>query len=454
MTTPAEDLEVITNPPVRMHYRTENPLGVPTSAEYGFNYTPIVSYLKKQRPKSVTNPIRKPEGTRAPSAWNHRWFRQFETPGRIEVVQRQGGPGSRYYRYWTEAPFSQELPAEFSHLWCSPAAPLGAFPIGVEQAARTAVLNKLRNTDIQLGVALAEAKKTASLVRHTAEQVVGGVVNFRRNARMSVRDFSRFMREMRGQKPGASFRYTPVNRRGSSPWDRVLNNPRQMSKAIPEKWLEYSYGWRPFLMEADGAASALASLLHDQNVPMLYVGRGGSSREDDMWYDVSGPPGPDVRCSHHIRVISECHYSITYRMPFGVLADVRDRLGLGLASTLWELTPYSFCLDWLVGVGDWFNSFGAQEIADFVEGSVSKIQRADSLGIRAVPNPTSHWQDVRILSYPKNASVSFGRMSREVLTHLPVPAFVPEVRNNLGLTQFASLVSLLVQSGAKPFNRI
>lgn len=452
MTTSSVDINETIVGTSLFQYRTENPVGVPASNWANQSRTTGLQCLVRKRPASATSPVRE-DGTRAPKAWNHRWFYAQQGTGRVEFLCRQGGVGKRYYHYVSaDAPAVQMDPRFFDGFFASPRT-ASAFPFGVEQAARTEVLNKILKADFMLGVTLAEAGKTVSLLRHTATSIVEGISDFRKNARMSARDFRRFLGEMRkGPRP---FHYNPVNRRTKGPWDRLLRDPRTMSRTIPEKWLEYTYGWKPLIFDIDNASKALCQMLFDEGLPMYLIVRAGKSDVDDVSLPfLDAINNGALRAFWDLRVTSACHYSIRYQKATGVLADARDPLGLGLAPTLWELTPYSFCLDWVVGVGDWLRSMGASDVADFTEGSVSKIQRIDGMGVRLEPNTSGSWQDQRIIAYPRSQVVSFGRMSREVLGSLPIPAIVPEIRNKLGLPQLASLLSLLVQSGAKSYNRI
>lgn len=455
MTSPAVNISEITSQLATGFYRSENPLGVPTSGNLAWSGTIKQTTLIRTRPESQSHPVRE-DGTRAPGAWNHRWFYEAQRFGRCEYYYRQGGVGSRYRRQWSDdCGMAQMSPLYYSPFWAAPQGVGSAsFPFGVEQAARTRVLSNIRDADFMLGVTLAEAGKTVSLLRHTAESILDGITSFRRLARMSRRDFIRFMREVRSGGKPRHFVYQPLKSRKRGPWDHLLKSERTMSRKIPEKWLEYTYGWKPLIMDIDNAGAALAALVFDKNQPLYLIARGGHEDINDV--DVDIPLFRNVGALVErltLRVTSGCHYSIRYEKPGGMLADARDQLGLGLASTLWELTPYSFALDWVVGVGDWINSMGAADVADFVEGSVSKIQRVNLIRRQFVIPPGSIAEDAQVVSDPGGRVVAFGRFSREVLTHLPVPAILPQIRNRMGLPQLASLMSLLVQSGAKPYNR-
>lgn len=450
MTTPAVSKDVLTTDSLTYTYGYEWPLGAPMYWERTQTAGQKVSRITRKRPESVVNAVRE-DGTRKPSNWDHLWWFHSLVPGPLSYASRYRNE-SRWSRVQSAAEVSCQLDRlGFSRYWLYGSGTSGHFPIGVEQAARTAVLNKMRSSDFQLGVTLAEAGKTVSLLRHTAETIVGGISSFRGLARMSARDFRRFIGEMRrGPRP---FHYNPVKRRKSGPWDRLLRDERRMSREIPERWLEYTYGWKPLIADVDNAGQALAKLIFDDGVPMDLWARAGAEDVSDETIRF-----PNFRADGYFqvelinRITSQCHYSIRYRAAQGVPADARDTLGLGLASTLWELTPYSFALDWVVGVGDWLGSFGVGDIADFVEGSVTKVQRIANLGIDPVETDTAN----RVLSmdrFPRKIVLAGGRMERRTLSQLPVPAFVPPIRNKLGLPQLASLMSLLVQSGAKPYNR-
>jgi hypothetical protein len=75
--------------------------------------------------------------------------------------------------------------------------------------------------------------------------------------------------------------------------------------------------------------------------------------------------------------------------------NVFDRLGLHLNSilnTAWELIPFSFILDWFVGIGDWLASQTSEKVEPansydtrFIEYSISSTLRNENYYVAKTP---------------------------------------------------------------------
>lgn len=142
-----------------------------------------------------------------------------------------------------------------------------------------------------------------------------------------------------------------------------------------------------------------------------------------------------------VRDVSQCHYSIVYDLPTGVLQDL-NQLGLtNPVEVVWELVPYSFVVDWFLDVGGWVSSLSAAVGVTFVEGSQTLMQKTDLItGFDLV-----HDSATTVTTYPKRGWWTAGRMERSVLASLPTPALLPSVKERLGLFHLATGLSLLVQ---------
>lgn len=136
-------------------------------------------------------------------------------------------------------------------------------------------------------------------------------------------------------------------------------------------------------------------------------------------------------------------YSLCYDVPSWALKDVSE---LGLSnplSTLYELTPYSFVLDWVVPVGDWLSVLDAGNFLDFKEGTLTRMVTLDQPSFRA--DPAVNAGIVIKRQRLSGQSVRALGLSRTVITSKPVFAGIPRLKKTFQLDKLAKGLALLTQ---------
>jgi len=142
---------------------------------------------------------------------------------------------------------------------------------------------------------------------------------------------------------------------------RIGKTASSLAKANSATWLEYRYGWVPLIGDCNTIIKD-AHKIRERTKKRVLVARAGSSSSNvssDTWR-----PGPDDGLS----TSGSYSHSITRRASAGVryeviLPDVSSSAARfagtsasDLPSTLWEIIPYSFVVDWFVNVGDWIRA--------------------------------------------------------------------------------------------------
>lgn len=133
--------------------------------------------------------------------------------------------------------------------------------------------------------------------------------------------------------------------------------PKALNKIIGETWLEYSFGWRPFVQDLDDAHKAYFALdRHNRSSRITRVGKNVKARPISV---VGCTAGRNVSGIKETRTAT----TVTVRYIVGLRTDVQlatpfsgfERFGLVASQfvpTIWELMPWSFLFDYFTNIGD------------------------------------------------------------------------------------------------------
>jgi len=232
------------------------------------------------------------------------------------------------------------------------------------------LLSKLANENqsSSLLVTLAEAHKTANHVAKTATRLAEALRALRK---CRFGDFTRAL--------GITATYKQEVRFGRKKkkvlYDLHMNDPRnghmeatfrsnsyqeqraltkygqrqEFQKFMADTWLEYSYGWKPLLMEVNDSMKAVAKhCVERQNVLLSVIAT--AAFENPEVNVTSKANGYDVRFQR-IENRKE-RLIVNYYKPESVLNALNNFGVLNPLEVAWELIPFSFVVDWFIPVGD------------------------------------------------------------------------------------------------------
>ena len=108
----------------------------------------------------------------------------------------------------------------------------------------------------------------------------------------------------------------------------------------------------------------------------------------------------------------------------------------------WELTRFSWTVDYVFQVGDWLNSLTANNGVQFREGTITRVQHLNQ-GLSRFKSADPRISIIQGDRWTSSVPNRLGKMAREVLTNGVHPAYRPTVRNKLNLDRLANVLSVL-----------
>lgn len=225
----------------------------------------------------------------------------------------------------------------------------------------------------------------------------------------------------------------------------VLKAIREWKKSKPSKkqglkdawdsfsdfWLEYRYGWRILYYEV----TAILEYIENMDKGVLVVPARASREETThMTGRTSLGAGPDSR----IHVYWD--RQTLHRLRSGVVGTIDSSVisSLNLPRTAWELVPFSFVIDWFVGVGTLIDAFIPAKGRSVAQSWDSETFES-LVTYRWEKNPSSKY-NVRFCDLVQYGD-STAKMGVRTVGTTPVP--IPPLTFNLNPGQILDLATLL-----------
>jgi hypothetical protein len=112
-------------------------------------------------------------------------------------------------------------------------------------------------------------------------------------------------------------------------------------------WLEYRYGWRPFI----GEISSVMKALKKQLSPRMTSRATRVSESFDDYSSINATPYIQNTYDNHETLSIEVRTGILYEHDLQLAQYVWGDTLSDVPATAWELVPFSFVADWFVNVG-------------------------------------------------------------------------------------------------------
>lgn len=265
----------------------------------------------------------------------------------------------------------------------------------VDNLARTFAIRKLSSSFKGLTF-LGELSEAVHMIRHPASGLRKGLDSYLRNAK-KIRD--------RTQRTRAGLGV--------------------FKKAIADSWLEYAFGWAPLVKDIQAGFDVLndrvsrpeyvpfkVSVTRDRQTPRRNVGTGGF-----QFFSWDAFRSSKEVCS--------AYYQGTAKV-FCTTSGLPEKLGLfpsEFVPTAWELTPWSFLIDYFTNIGDVLDCWATVQrlTYGYVSNGTRKLVTSE---VDMIPRFTVPGVG-KTISSSSNGSVVVSRKSvtRSSLTSIPLPQF-------------------------------
>ncbi len=286
----------------------------------------------------------------------------------------------------------------------------------IQSMAQNEALSELLAQKVNLLQALGEMPMTAKLVATSCTRIAKQVSAFRRV--WSKKDWSLVKRNL------ASWR----------------NSNGGFNHGPTDAWLELQYGWKPLVQDVYGSIAQLhgdaTSRDREKRGIALAKGKGYdtvTSRQIATEYG-------GERLYWEVRNRMKCEVKLNYRLDDPVAATLAQ-VGITNPLTLgWELTPFSFVIDWFLPIGNFLEARNADKGWIFVDGYMSTMQKMEATG--ETGSLSSGPLTINVTEIPKATGHRFTRL----LYSSPPQAVPPRFKSPLSLGHVANGLALLVGS--------
>ncbi len=222
--------------------------------------------------------------------------------------------------------------------------------------------------------------------------------------------------------------------------------PRRMPRELAGRWLELQYGWKPLLSDIHGVVEEFGSTDRLERY-RVSVRKREKSQSKGTWFppDLGGSQCP---------VEMDRIQDLAYHCRLDYLPDNFEYIefsSLGLtnpAYIAWEVTPFSFVVDWAYPIGNWLSALDAAYGYKFLGGTMTT--RSAVLGKYRGATVDSGLNFSQVTGNKRIKAIS-----RVLYGSSPIPT-LPRLKNPWSYAHAANAVALLTQvvTGARsPYQR-
>jgi len=217
-------------------------------------------------------------------------------------------------------------------------------------------------------------------------------------------------------------------------FQKNIREGRKLTRGVGSKWLEFQYGWKPLAQTIYDSAVELQT----QRPPVMRITERAKGKNSSSLSSQGPYNGGSVQLETSSRCLVQCEFGVN-ASSLNLLSNFTS---VNPVSIAWELTPYSFVVDWFLDIGGYMRSFESSVLngSNFRGGFITETYQVRMTG-----------KEIRSFNtFDKTVSVSYEASSvtsgkrRTLLLSAPTPR-IPQFKNGLGSGRLLNAASLLSQ---------
>lgn len=235
--------------------------------------------------------------------------------------------------------------------------------------ASNSLLSKVASQDVNLGNAIGERKQTYDLITSAARTIVHGLRDLKsgRLAKDVIQGMFERTNYVAGWVPPSSlprrerrYRQKVAQRRREEGIATAKSDMRRAAQAA----LVFDYGIRPLMDDIHGASEGFRRRFLEGQQEIVSVR--SSAKDQDITSFVYHDSAIHVQGDGVID--RSARMGVKFRVSNPILRDLQQLGLVNPVSIAWEVTPWSFVVDWFVGVGNFIELQTATAGLSFVDG--------------------------------------------------------------------------------------
>lgn len=216
-------------------------------------------------------------------------------------------------------------------------------------------------------------------------------------------------------------------------------------KEIEDRYMEYRYAIRPLVADLNNVCKAWNESRHSRTRLTARGRAQDSGSVSDAFIDTTRFGSTDLTCSRQSNINVEVRCGILYDVDTSALSKLQTWGGMDIASSAWELVPFSFIIDWFCNVGTvvsaWQPKPFARELASWTTVTTTVTQTSRVTGVSPRPNVIAN-QESRGRTSSGSGCVTQTYVDKVRSPGLPKVNY-PQVDINLDFFKILDLVSIL-----------
>lgn len=303
------------------------------------------------------------------------------------------------------------------------------FSSNSKDRAITKALLKLKDQKVNLAQAYAERQMTADLLADSLSRIANSVLSLRRGNPKEAWRWLQRNHFLTGRKGLAAARWAAK---------MAARKSARSLRSVPKSWLEFQYGWKPLMSDVFNSIELLQE--HDELSDWVITVKAAVNEvyrnEDYLVGSYAGRRNLYQQRGVFVR--------LDYTPDNKFLSTLASSGVTNPLVLLWELTPYSFVVDWGLRVGDYLSSLDAALGFQFLSGSYTDrretVTRFKAMGGKHPQDPLYKITRENYECHRRELNVQ-----RVPFSSSPLPKY-PAWKDPLSLDHVANGLSLLTQA--------